>query len=97
MRQSQFSRIEAYTETRMAESFRQAYDYWQDQPGLCTSSRAVRSIKATPRWHWLPCERGHELGAVAADKGITIKMWVRSAVPWAALSSRPSVHLDARS
>ena len=27
----QFRRVEAYSETRMAESLRQAYDYWQDQ------------------------------------------------------------------
>ena len=25
----QFRRVEAYSETRMAESLRQAYDYWQ--------------------------------------------------------------------
>ena len=37
MSHSQFRRIEAYTETCMAKSLRQAYDYWQDQPGLYAS------------------------------------------------------------
>ena len=34
MSTSQLRRIETYTETRMAESLRQACDYRQDQPGL---------------------------------------------------------------
>ena len=34
MSHSQFRRTEAYTETCMAKSLRQAYDYWQDQPGF---------------------------------------------------------------
>ena len=34
----QFRRIEAYTETCMAKSLRQAYDYWQDQPGLSNAT-----------------------------------------------------------
>lgn len=34
MSHSQFRHIDAYTETCMAWSLRQAYDYWQDQPGL---------------------------------------------------------------
>ena len=33
MSHSQFRRIKTYTETCMDESLRQAYDYWQDQPG----------------------------------------------------------------
>ena len=34
MSHSQFRHVDAYTETCMASSLRQAYDYWQDQPGL---------------------------------------------------------------
>ena len=34
MSHSQFRRVKTYTETCMDESLRQAYDYWQDQPGL---------------------------------------------------------------
>ena len=38
MSHSRFPRVEAYTETRMASSFRQArYDYWQDQSGVDTA------------------------------------------------------------
>ena len=33
MSHSQFRRVKTYTETCMDESLRQAYDYWQDQPG----------------------------------------------------------------
>ena len=33
MSHSQFRCIKTYTETCMDESLRQAYDYWQDQPG----------------------------------------------------------------
>ena len=33
MSHSQFRRAKTYTETCMDESLRQAYDYWQDQPG----------------------------------------------------------------
>ena len=35
MSHSQFRRVKTYTETCMDESLRQAYDYWQDQPGFC--------------------------------------------------------------
>ena len=40
MSHSQFRRVKTYTETCMDESLRQAYDYWQDQPG---------SIRRLPR------------------------------------------------
>ena len=33
MSHSQFRHVKTYTETCMDESLRQAYDYWQDQPG----------------------------------------------------------------
>ena len=39
MSHSQFRRTKTYTETCMDESLRQAYDYWQDQPG---STRRLR-------------------------------------------------------
>ena len=38
MSHSQFRRIEAYTETWMAQSSRQAYDYWQYQAGLSNAT-----------------------------------------------------------
>ena len=44
MSHSQFRRVKTYTETCMDESLRQAYDYWQDQPG---SIRRRRNPKAT--------------------------------------------------
>ena len=34
MSHSQFRCVKTYTETCMAKSLRQAYDYWQDQPGF---------------------------------------------------------------
>jgi hypothetical protein len=44
MSHSQFRRVKTYTETCMDESLRQAYDYWQDQPG---SIRRRRNPKVT--------------------------------------------------
>ena len=41
MSHSQFCRIKAYTETCMAYSLRQAYDYWQDQPGYCNTAKLL--------------------------------------------------------
>ena len=48
MSHSQFRRIKTYTETCMDESLRQAYDYWQDQPG--SIRRNVRRITQTNCW-----------------------------------------------
>ena len=46
MSHSQFRRIKTYTETCMDESLRQAYDYWQDQPGsICSFHRLEIEIK----------------------------------------------------
>ena len=42
MSHSQFRRVKAYTETCMAKSLRQAYDYWQDQPGFYVMSAQAR-------------------------------------------------------
>ena len=51
MRHSQFHYIEAYTETCMAYSLRQAYDYWQDQPGLLmTASQRCRVHQRAQAW-----------------------------------------------
>ena len=47
MSHSQFRRIKTYTETCMDESLRQAYDYWQDQPG--SIRRQVPHIRSTYR------------------------------------------------
>ena len=41
MSHSQFRRVKTYTETCMDESLRQAYDYWQDQPGYNLYSMAT--------------------------------------------------------
>ena len=41
MSHSQFRRFKTYTETCMDESLRQAYDYWQDQPGSINPTDAV--------------------------------------------------------
>ena len=46
MSHSQFRRIKTYTETCMDESLRQAYDYWQDQPGSIRKLRCNVSAAA---------------------------------------------------
>ena len=46
MSHSQFRRTKTYTETCMDESLRQAYDYWQDQPG--SISRIVSQMQHNP-------------------------------------------------
>ena len=43
MSHSQFRRTKTYTETCMDESLRQAYDYWQDQPGSIRKEMPVRN------------------------------------------------------
>ena len=47
MSHSQFRRRKTYTETCMDESLRQAYDYWQDQPGSIRriAQTCVRTIQ----------------------------------------------------
>ena len=44
MSHSQFSGDNADTETCMAKSLRQAYDYWQDQPGFSLLPRWIRML-----------------------------------------------------
>ena len=51
MSHSQFRRIKTYTETCMDESLRQAYDYWQDQPG------SIRRRLRETHWRQLETEK----------------------------------------
>ena len=48
MSHSQFHKTRIYTETCMALSLRQAYDYWQDQPGS-TQRAALKGRQNTKR------------------------------------------------
>ena len=45
MSHSQFRRVKTYTETCMDESLRQAYDYWQDQPGSVLQHSHMRRLQ----------------------------------------------------
>ena len=45
MSHSQFRCVKTYTETYMAKSLRQAYDYWQDQPGFSLLPDGVRCLR----------------------------------------------------
>ena len=74
MSHSQFRRVETYTETCMAKSLRQAYDYWQDQPGFFKSRASVTM-------------RGIQIGAANARR-LHKRVWrrylyFRSCTPYA--------------
>ena len=48
MSHSQFRRTKTYTETCMDESLRQAYDYWQDQPGSTLRISNASRVRHSP-------------------------------------------------
>ena len=56
MSHSQFRRTKTYTETCMDESLRQAYDYWQDQPGSSLSCHTSNSIAFAQKTSATPLE-----------------------------------------
>ena len=57
MSHSQFRRFKTYTETCMDESLRQAYDYWQDQPGYMVAESVRPKPTESYREDYKICSR----------------------------------------